>query len=97
MISSDQRHSVGVAYFDGQQEKERFHRIESSVHKVTHKEIVGFRDFSTDSEEFHEVKELAMDVTADSDGRVNVLDVAFLNQDFTGFCTKNFYLKRTKL
>ena len=51
---------------------------------LTHKQIVGVRKIASNSEEFHEVIELAMDVPTHCYGTSDDLNIVFLSNDFFG-------------
>jgi hypothetical protein len=42
--------------------------VGTSINIVAHEEVVGLGDLASDFEEFHEIMELAVDVSADDDG-----------------------------
>ena len=55
----------------------------------THKQIVRVRKIATNSEEFHKVIELAVDIPTHCYGTSDNLNIVFLSNDFLGLqCTK---------
>lgn len=85
MVAADERDAIGVADFEAEKEKERLQGIESAIDKITHEQIIGVRDISSDTEELHQVVELAVDITAYCDGSIHADDVPFLDEDLSGF------------
>jgi len=79
VVASNQCDAVRVAHLESKEEEEGFDRVEASIHKVSHEEIVGVRDIGTNLEEFHEVIELSMDVSTDCNWGVDPLNVALLS------------------
>ena len=61
--------------FEQEQSGQRFEAVVASIHKVTHEDVVGVWDLAAPSEQLLQVVELAVDVAADGDGRVDWLDV----------------------
>ena len=92
VIASDQSYAVGIAYFEAEEEEEGFEGVKASVHKVAHEQIVCVGHVAPDSEEFHQVVELAMNVSAYCDGRVNLNDVAFFDEKLSRFVAQFAYI-----
>ena len=84
MISSDQSNSVLVPNFQSQQKQKRFYAVETSVHEVPHEDVVRFRTISAHFEQLHQIVKLTVNVTANSNRRLDVLNVALLQQDVAG-------------
>jgi len=51
-------------HLEREQQQESLHAVEASVHKVPHEEIVGLRAVPSHFEQLHQIKELAMDISA---------------------------------
>lgn len=56
---------LSVYYLESEQEEKRFYTIESSIHKITHKKVIGFWTLSTHFEQFLKIIKLAMNVSTD--------------------------------
>ena len=52
-------------HLEGEEEEKRLDAVEASVDEVSHEQIVGVRAFASNLEQFHQVVELTVDVTAD--------------------------------
>jgi hypothetical protein len=57
----------------------------ASVHIITQEQVTSFRRISTDLEKFHEIKVLAMNISADSDGRIHFQQIWFSLENFRPF------------
>ena len=68
MVSSENRESISEANLQTNQQRHCLHRVISSVHIVAHEQIVCLRRLAANTEEFLQVVELSVDVTADCDG-----------------------------
>lgn len=84
VVAADKRNAVRIAHFERQQQKEGLHAVKAAVHEVAHKEIIGAGTVATHLEKLDQVKELAVDVTADRNGRVNVVNVRLFDKDVFG-------------
>ena len=51
-------------YFQSQKEEERLNWVEASVNKISHKKVVGSGTLPSNFKEFHHIKKLSMNVTA---------------------------------
>ena len=78
MISSQDCDSLAEADLEGDQEGDGLHAVVAPVHVVPHEEIVCVGRLSADLEEFHQVVELTMNISADSHRALDGLDVALL-------------------
>ena len=81
MVAADEGDAVGIADFEAEEKQEGFERVKAAVDEVAHEEVVGIRHVATDSEELHQVVELAVDVAAYCDGGVDCHHVAFFYQE----------------
>lgn len=68
-------------YLKSHQQSDSFHRIIASVHIVPHEQVICVWRLPSNSEELHEVVELAMDVPTHGDGASHLLDIGLLSQD----------------
>lgn len=68
--------------FQRDEQRDSFHGIVTSIHIITHEEIVGVRARSADSENFHEIVKLCVDVTAYYNRRADCLHVGLVFEDF---------------
>lgn len=79
MVPADEGHAVGVANFEAEEKEKRFEGVETAIDEVAHKKVVRVGGIPAHAEELHEVMELAVDVAAYRDWRVDRDDVAFLD------------------
>ena len=78
-----------ILQLQAQQELEGLNRIEASVHEITHEDVSGVWDLTTPVEQFEQVVELAVNVSANGHGSSNGLRVAFLNENLLDLLTEN--------
>jgi len=64
VISSEDGDALGITDFERDEQTHAFHRVQTPIHVVTHKDEVGGRRFSRDGKKFQQVVELTVDVTA---------------------------------
>lgn len=64
MISSEDGESLRISDFQRNKESHGLDGVISTIDVVSHEEVVGFGGLTTDFEEFTQVVELAVDVTA---------------------------------
>ena len=81
MVASYECDSVWVADFEAEEEEEGFERVEATVDEVTHEKVVCVWHIAAHSEQLHQVVELAVDVPAYCDRRIDGDDVAFFDQE----------------
>lgn len=84
VVSPKDGDSIPVSDLQGHKEGDRLQGIISSVHVITHEQIVGFWALAADSEEFGQVIELPVNVPAHCDWCDYRLHIRFFLQDF--FC-----------
>lgn len=89
MISSDKSDSLGVSHLEGQQEQERLDRVVASIDEIAHEQVVGVGALASHLEELHQVVELSVNVTADSDWGFDVLHIRFFDKDLFGPLTQS--------
>ena len=65
MVSSNQGNPVLVPDLKREQKKEGLYRMEPSVNKVAHEDVVCLGAVPADLKELHEVVELAVNVSTD--------------------------------
>lgn len=83
MISTDEGDTVWIAHFEAEKQEERLKGIESAIDKIAHEEVVGIGDIASDSEEFHQIVKLAMDITTNRDWRIYTDDISFFYEEFS--------------
>jgi len=92
VISSEDGEALLVSHLHGDQKCHRFHRVIPSVDVVSHEQIVGIRRLASDAEEFHQIVELAVNISAHGDGTIDCLNIGLLHQDFLSLLTEIFDL-----
>lgn len=65
MIASEERYICWISSFEEHEEGEDLEGVVPAVNKIAHEDIAGVWDVASLFEEFEEVMELAVDVTAD--------------------------------
>ena len=75
MITSQNRNAVLKAHLQANQEGHCLDRIITSVNIVAHEQVICVWRSTSNLEQFHEVVELAMDVTADRDWALDWLHI----------------------
>lgn len=68
VISSENGDPVAVSDLEGYQKRHRLDRVVTAVNIVAHEEIIGRRQLTANSEELHQVMELAVNVAAYGNG-----------------------------
>jgi hypothetical protein len=79
-------------YFEGEEEEKGLDTVKAAVDKVAKEEIICLRTLPTYLEQFFQVVELAMYVSAYSDGCIHPLHVALLHQYLACQLTQLSYL-----
>ena len=79
MITSEESNMCRVLEFQTKQELESFYAVVSSINEVTHEDISGVRDFTALVEEFQEIMELTMDISANGNWGCYWLHIALFN------------------
>lgn len=62
VVSSQQGHTVRITHLQGQQKQKCFNTVISSIHIITHKQIIRVRTITTDGKQLAEIIELPMNV-----------------------------------
>lgn len=65
MVSTNQGNAIGVSHFQCQKQQKGLNTIVSSINEVSKEEVIGIRALAAHLEEFNQIIELTMDVTAD--------------------------------
>ena len=84
MVSSQDGDAVPVPNFECDEQRNRLDAVVAAVHVVAHEQVVGFRRRAADFEEFDEIVELSVNVSADRDGTLDSRDILLLGQNFSG-------------
>lgn len=80
VVASEDGETFLVPDFETEEEADSLGRVVSSVDIVPQEEVVRGRDIASDSEEFHKIVELPMDVSADVDGSPNVDNIGLFRE-----------------
>ena len=59
---------VRVRTFERDQQRDRLHGIVTTVHVISHEEVICVRRRAADPKDLHEVMELRMDIATNDDG-----------------------------
>jgi len=68
VVAAQDRDSVSITHFQGNEQRYRLHRVVTSIDVVSHEQVVGVWRLASNFEKFFKVVELAMDVSANRDG-----------------------------
>ncbi|KAL9581969.1 MAG: hypothetical protein Q9212_003570, partial [Teloschistes hypoglaucus] len=85
VVASYECDAIWISDFEAEEEEEAFEGVEPPVDEIAHEEVVGVWDVSADSEELHQVVELAVDVAAYCYWGVDLDDVAFFYEELSRF------------
>lgn len=66
--------------------------VEATIHEVSDEDVIRLWAGASNLEEFHQVKELAVDITANGYRGIYDLNITLLDKDFSGFDTQPFDL-----
>lgn len=103
VVSAQQRQAVRVAQLQREQQQEGLHAVVPTIHVVSHEEIVCVGTVATDEEEFFQIIELPVNVSADltvrettrktnSDGGADFANIVLFQQDLLRFCAQTNHL-----
>lgn len=92
VIASEDGNSVRETHFERDEKCDSLNRVVTTVNIVTHEEIVGFGALTSDLEQFNQIMELTVNVSANCDWGVNFAYVRLVNQDF--FSLNTWYQHR---
>ena len=87
MVASEDGNAVLKAHLQGHQQGHCLHGVVSAIDVVTHEEVVGVWELSSNHEELTQVVELAVDVAANGHGGDHALHVLLVHKDF--FCLES--------
>ena len=89
VITSEKSDMCWVLELEAKEQLECFHGVEASIDEVTHEDVACVWDLAALVEELEKIVELAVDVTADGDGRRYGLHVALLNEELLDLLTQH--------
>ena len=75
VVSTEDGETVGIADLEGDEKRDGLNRIIATVNIVAHEKIVCVGEIASDLKELLEVVELAVDVSAHRNGRLDGLHV----------------------
>lgn len=90
VVAAKESDFVGISCFEKHQNSESLDAVVPAINKIAHEDVTRGRHFPTTLEEFEQVEELAVNVTADSDGRTDWLDIGFFEEDVFDHLAKTF-------
>ena len=90
MVATNESNHIRIAHLISQKKEKGFDAVEATVNKVSHEKIVDRGDISTVFEKFQEIIKLSMNITAESDGGIDALDVALFDEDLFSFGAEYF-------
>ena len=103
VVAAENRHSVRPSHLQCNQQCGRLHGVVPTIHVVSHEEIVCVGTVATDEEEFFQIIELPVNVSADlavrettrktnSDGGADFANIVLFQQDLLRFCAQTNHL-----
>lgn len=88
MVATQQCDMGWVARLEQQEQCKHLEGVVPTIHKITHKDVVGIWDVPASIKELHEVVKLAMDVATHSHRAVDRLHIGFLYKYLFDICTQ---------
>jgi hypothetical protein len=85
VVTADEGYPIWIPDFEAEEQEKGFERVEPPIDEVAHEEVIRVWNIAANAEEFHQVMELAVDVTAYRDGGVDGDDIAFFDEQFSRF------------
>ena len=82
VVSPEQDDVLGILHLIAEQQLDGLYRVVAPVDKIPYKNILVGWQFAPHLEELKHVKKLSMDVPADGDGGLGLVDVALLEKKF---------------
>jgi hypothetical protein len=78
VIASKDCNSILVAHLEADEQRDSLNGIVTSIHIISHEEVVGIRRLASNSEQFDEVVPLTVNVSAHGHRAANSLDVGLI-------------------
>ena len=82
VVAAEDGDSVGVAHLEGDEESDSLDRVVATIDVVAHEEVVGVGRLASDLEQFAQIVELAVNVTADCHWCTHLLHVRLIDENF---------------
>ena len=79
VVSTKNGDSFGEAHLQSDEQSDGLNRVVTTIDVVTHEEVVSGWRLATNLEEFFQIVELTMNVTADGYRRIDFRNIGFLN------------------
>lgn len=70
-----------MSYLEGDKQCDCLNAVVTAIDVIPHEQVVGVRRTPADTEQFHQIVELPVDVPADSYGAFHLLHVRLLRED----------------
>jgi len=94
VVTSEDGESVLEAHLEGDEEGHGLDGVVATIDVVSHEEVVGVRGLATNLEQFSQVVELAVDVTADGHGGAHLLHVGLINKDLFSLSQREKWVRQ---
>ena len=88
VVTAQNCDSVGEANLEGDEECDGLDTVVATIDVITHEQVVSVGRLTANLEELTKVMELAVDITANSDGRAHLLHVRLVDQNFFRLTTR---------
>jgi hypothetical protein len=88
VVPADQGHAIWISDFEAEKEQEGFQRVEPAVDEVAHEQVIRVWHVAAYAEQFHQVVELPVDVTADGDRGIDRDDISFFDEQLACLVTQ---------
>merc|ERR1719209_710763 len=92
MVPSQNGDSLPEADLESDEKSDRLHTVVTSVNIVAHEQVVGVRGLAPNTEQFHEIMELAVNIPTYRHWTFHLLNIAFFAQNLLGFLTECLHL-----
>ena len=89
VVTTEERDAIRVLELEAEKQLERFDRVVATIDEVTHEDVAGVGNLATLLKQLKKIVELAVDITADSDGSAHRLNIALLDQDLLDLLTED--------
>ena len=84
VVTTSNSHAIRITNLESEEQGHGLNRVVTTIDVITHEKIVCLRGLATNSEELNKIVELTVNITADSDRAIDILDVILFTENFTG-------------
>lgn len=92
MVTTENGNSVREADFKRNEQRHCLNTVVATINVITHEQVVCIRGLSTNLEQFTQVMELAVNITANRHRCAHLLHVRLIDQNFLSLHTEEAHL-----